>query len=223
MERISNYQSHLGKWWNNINSGISSNTIIFSKQHALHKVFPIYAQPQSKRISDPIKQTNPWTPGLTTGTRIRRDVPWIWVYEQSHKNSMISFLNQHHWQNPSELSRQQLIINNMPSTHSSPIHKKEFTEVITNSDLTSTPTPHSREFYSILTDTSLLDTETPISPIPHTNLIKYYDQMFLTLKSYKNFMDQQLGIWEHDLQVKYFNSLYCHRWATTNSIKILHD
>ena len=111
----------------------------------------------------------------------------------------------------------------MPSTCSSPIPKKEFMEVVTNSNLTSTPTPHSHEFYSILTETSLLDAETPTSFIPHTNLIEYYDQMFPTLKSYKNFMDHQLGIWEHDLQVKYFNSLYRHQQATTNSIKILHD
>ena len=77
-------------------------------------------------------------------------------------------------------------------------------QVITNSDLTSTPTPHSCEFYSILT-------ETPTPPIPHTDLIEYYDQMFPTLKLYKNFMDCQLGIWEHDLQVKYFDSLYRHQ------------
>ena len=157
------------------------------KRHALHKVFPIYAQPQNKRISDPIKWTNPWTLGLTTRRRVGRDVPGIWVYEQSHKNSMISLINQHHQQNPLELSCQRLIINNMPSTCSSPIPKKEFTKVITDSDLTSTPTPHSHEFYSMLT-------ETPTSPIPHTNLIEYYDQMFPTLESYKNFMDCQLGI-----------------------------
>ena len=36
-------------------------------------------------------------------------------------------------------------------------------------------------------------------------------------------MDCQLGIWEHDLQVKYFNSLYRHQWSTTNTIKTLHD
>ena len=89
-----------------------------------------------------------------------------------------------------ELSYQTLIINNMPSTHSSPIPKEEFTKVITDSDLTSTPTPHSREFYSILTKTSLLDAETPTPPILHTNLIEYYDQMFPTLESYKNFMDR---------------------------------
>ena len=95
-------------------------------------------------------------------------------------------------------------------------------KVITNSNLTPTPIP-SCKFSSILTETSLLNTETPISPIPHINLIEYYDQMFLTLNSYKNFMDHWLGIWEHDLQVKYFNSLYCHQQSTTNSIKTLHD
>ena len=73
----------------------------------------------------------------------------------------------------------------MPSPGSSPIPKKEFTEVITNPDLTSTPTPHSHEFYSILTETSLLHTETPTPPISHTDLIKYYDQMFPTLELYK--------------------------------------
>ena len=121
-------------------------------------------------------------PGSTTGRRIGRDVPGIRVYEQSHKNSTISLINQHHQRNRLELSRQQLIINNMPSTCSSPIPKKEFTEVITDSDLTSTHTPHSREFYSILTETSLLNTETPTPPIPHPDLIEYYDQMFPTLK-----------------------------------------
>ena len=47
--------------------------------------------------------------------------------------------------------------------------------------------------------------------------------MFPTLDSYKSFMNHRLGIWEQDLQVNYFDSLYCHQWATTNSIKILHD
>ena len=108
----------------------------------------------------------------------------------------------------------------MPSTHSTPILKKEFIEVIIDSDLTPTPIP-SCKFSSILTETSLLYTETPISPIPHIDLIEYYDQMFPTLDSYKNFMDHQLGIWEHDLQVKYLNSLYCHQRCTANSIKTL--
>ena len=102
----------------------------------------------------------------------------------------------------------------MPSTHSTPVQKKEFIEVITNSDLTPTPTSH--KFSSIIT-------ETPVPPIPHTDLIKYYDQMFPTLDSYKSFMNHRLGIWEQDLQVKYFNSLYRHQQATTNSIKILRD
>ena len=161
-------------------------------------------------------------PGLTTGRRIGRDVSWIWVYEQSYKNSVISLLGYHYWQNPLELPHQQLITDNMPSTYSTPILKKEFIKVITDSDLTPTPIP-SWKFSSILTKTSLLNTETPISPIPHANLIKYYNQMFPTLKSYKNFMNHWLGIWKHDLQVKYFDSLYCHQRATTNSIKILHD
>ena len=123
----------------------------------------------------------------------------------------------------SELPHQWLITDNMPSTRSTPILKKGFIEVITNSDLIPTPTPHSCKFSSILTKTSLLYTETPISFIPHVDLIEYYDQMFPTLKLYKSFMDHRLGIWEHDLQVKYFNSLYCHQQATTNSIKILHN
>ena len=108
----------------------------------------------------------------------------------------------------------------MPFTCSSPILKKEFIEVITNSDLTPTPTP-SCKFSFILTETSLLNTETPVPPIPHVGLIDYYDQMFPTLDSYKNFMDRQLCTWEQDLQVKYFNSLYCHQQSTTNSIKTL--
>ena len=76
----------------------------------------------------------------------------------------------------------------MPSAHSSPIPKKEFIEVITDSDLTSTPSSH--EFSSILTEASLLDTETPVPPIPHTDLVKYYDPMFPTLDSYKSFMNR---------------------------------
>ena len=109
----------------------------------------------------------------------------------------------------------------MPSAHPSPIQKKEFIEVITDSDLTPTPTSH--KFSSILTEASLLDTETPIPPIPHADLIEYYNQMFPTLDSYKSFMNRRLGIWEQDLQVKYFNSLYRHQRAMTNSIKILRD
>ena len=144
-------------------------------------------------------------PGSTAGRRIGRDVPWIWVYEQSYKNLTISLFNHHYRQNPLELPHQQLITNNMPSTHSTPILKKEFIEVITDSDLTPTPSP-SCKFSSILTKTSLLNTETLIFPIPHVDLIEYYDQMFPTLDLYKIFMDRQLGIWEHDLQVKYFNS-----------------
>ena len=109
----------------------------------------------------------------------------------------------------------------MPSAHSSPIPKKEFIEVITDSDLTLTPTSH--KFSSILTEASLLDTETLIPPIPHADLVKYCNQMFPTLNSYKSFMNCQLSIWEQDLQVKYFDLLYRHQWAMTNSIKILHD
>ena len=109
----------------------------------------------------------------------------------------------------------------MPSAHSSPVPKKEFIEVITDSDLTLTPTSH--EFSSIITEASLLNTETPIPPSPHADLIEYYNQMFPTLDSYKNFMNRRLGIWEQDLQVKYFDSLYRHQRATTNSIKILRD
>ena len=109
----------------------------------------------------------------------------------------------------------------MSSAHSFPVPKKEFIEIITDSNLTPTPTSH--EFSSIITETSLLDTETPIPPIPHTDLVKYYDQMFPTLNSYKDFINRQLGIWEQDLQVKYFDSLYRHQRSTINSIKTLHD
>ena len=109
----------------------------------------------------------------------------------------------------------------MPSTRSSPIQKKEFIEVITNSNLTLTPTSH--KFSSIITETSLLNTETPVPPIPHADLVEYYDQMFPTLNSYKSFMNRWLGIWEQDLQVKYFDSLYRHQQSTTNSIKTLRN
>ena len=41
----------MGIWWSNINSNINSNTIVFSEQHAFHKIFPIYAQPKQKDLS----------------------------------------------------------------------------------------------------------------------------------------------------------------------------
>ena len=63
----------------------------------------------------------------------------------------------------------------------------------------------------------------PVPPIPHADLVKYYNQMFPTLNSYKSFMNRQLGIWEQDLQVKCFNSPYCYQWSTTNSIKTLRN
>ena len=85
----------------------------------------------------------------------------------------------------------------MPSARSSPVPKKKFIEVITDSNLTPTLTSH--DFSSIITETSLLDTETPVPPIPHTDLVEYYDQMFPTLNSYKSFMNHQLGMWEQDL------------------------
>ena len=109
----------------------------------------------------------------------------------------------------------------MSSAHSFPIPKEEFIEVITNSNLT--PTLTSREFSSIITETSLLNTETPVPPIPHANLVEYYNQMFPTLNSYKDFINCRLGIWEQDLQVKYFDSLYHHQRSTTNSLKTLRD
>ena len=108
-----------------------------------------------------------------------------------------------------ELPHRQLTTYNMPSAHSFPVPKKEFIEVITDSDLT--PTLTSYKFSSIITEASLLDTETPVPPIPHADLVEYYDQMFPTLNSYKSFMNHQLGIWEQDLQVKYFNLLYWHQ------------
>ena len=76
----------------------------------------------------------------------------------------------------------------MPSAHSSPIQKKEYIEVITNSDLTLTPTSH--KFSSIFTKASLLNTETLVPPIPHIDLVEYYDQMFPTLNSYRSFMNR---------------------------------
>ena len=213
----------MGIWWSNINSDINSNTIASLKQHAFHATFLIYAQPKIKRISDPIEWTDPQTLDSTAGRRIGRDVFWIRIYGQSYKSSPVSPLDHHYQQDPLELPHRRLITDNMPSARSSPIPRKEFIEVITNSDLTPTLTPPSHKFSSILTKTSLLNTKTPISPIPHIDLIKYYNQMFPTIDSYKNFMDCQLGIWEHDLQVKYFDSLHCHQQSTTISIKTLCD
>ena len=45
--------------------------------------------------------------------------------------------------------------------------------------------------------------------------------MFPTLDTYKNFIDQKLHLWHSHLELKYFDSMYWHQWATTKSIKRL--
>ena len=97
----------------------------------------------------------------------------------------------------------------------------QFTEVITASDLVSPP-PHSNDkFTTIITETSLLEEDTPQPPIPYNDIVEYYNQMFLTLEEYQNFINATLKPWQNTLKFKYFNSMYWHQRSTTESIKRL--
>lgn len=107
----------------------------------------------------------------------------------------------------------------MSSIRPSTVPKPEFTEVITIAD---SPNPETTpEFTTVITENSLLDVNTPIPPMPHTDLIEYYDQMFPTLELYQNFMKGQIAPWAHNLDVRLFDSLYRHQRSTTDSIKRL--
>ena len=97
----------------------------------------------------------------------------------------------------------------------------QFTEVITTSDLISPPPCLNDEFTTIITENSLLEDDTPLPPIPSNNIIEYYDQMFLTLEEYQNFVNAKLKPWQNILEFKYFNSSYQHQQSTLESIKRL--
>ena len=109
----------------------------------------------------------------------------------------------------------------MSSLPSIPKIKNEFTEILTEPKLSSLPTTSLSEFNPIITKTSFLEPKTKSLHIPITDLVKYYDQMFPTLDTYKNFIDQQLHLWHSHLELKYFDLMYWHQWATTKSIKRL--
>ena len=97
----------------------------------------------------------------------------------------------------------------------------QFTEVISASDLTS-PLPHlNNEFITVINETLLLENDTPLPPIPNNDIIEYYDQMFLTLKEYQNFVNAKLKPWQNTLKFKYFNSMYQCQQSTYESIKRL--
>ena len=106
----------------------------------------------------------------------------------------------------------------LPST---PKINKEFTEILTKPELSSLPTTSPSDFISVITKTSFLEPKTESLHIPTTDLVKYYNQMFPTLDTYQNFIDQKLHLWHSHLKPKYFDSIYRHQRATTKSIKRL--
>ena len=107
------------------------------------------------------------------------------------------------------------------SLSSIPKIKNKFTEILTKPELLSLPTTSPSEFIPIITKTAFLKPKTKSLHIPTTDLVEYYDQMFPTLDTYKNFINQKLHLWHSHLKLKYFDSMYRHQRATTESIKIL--
>ena len=107
------------------------------------------------------------------------------------------------------------------SLPSIPKIKNESTEILTKPELSSLPTTSPSEFIPIITETSFLKPKTKSLHIPTTDLVEYYDQMFPTLDTYKNFIDQKLHLWHSHLELKYIDSMYRHQRATTKSIKRL--
>ena len=97
--------------------------------------------------------------------------------------------------------------------------KNEFTEILTKPKLLSIPTTSPSTFIPVITETSFLKPKIDSLHIPTTNLVEYYDQMFPTLDTYQNFVDQKLHLWHSNLELKYFDLMYRHQRATTESIK----
>ena len=99
--------------------------------------------------------------------------------------------------------------------------KNKFTKILTEPKLSSLPTTSHSNLIPVITKTSLLEPEIDSLHIPTTNLVEYYNQMFPTLNTYQNFVDQKLHLWHSHLKLKYFDSMYQHQQATTKSIKRL--
>ena len=109
----------------------------------------------------------------------------------------------------------------LSSLPSIPKIENKFTEILTEPELSSIPTTSPSGFIPIMTATSFLKPKTESLHSPTTNLVEYYNQMFLTLDMYQNFINQKLHLWHSHLKLKYFDSMYQHQWATTKSIKRL--
>ena len=99
--------------------------------------------------------------------------------------------------------------------------KNKFTEILTEPKLLSIPTISPSNFIPVTTETSFLAPEIDSLHIPTTDLVKYYDQMFPTLDTYRNFVNQKLHLWHSHLKLKYFDLMYQHQQVTTESIKRL--
>ena len=109
----------------------------------------------------------------------------------------------------------------LSSLPSIPKIKNEFTEILIKPKLLSIPTTSSSTFIPVITETSFLKPKIDSLHIPTTDLVEYYNQMFPTLDTYQNFVDQKLHLWHSNLKLKYFDSMYQHQRATTKSIKRL--
>ena len=109
----------------------------------------------------------------------------------------------------------------LSSLLSIPKIKNKFTEILTEPKLSSLLTTSPSDFIPVITETSFLEPKTESLHIPTTDLVKYYDQIFPTLDTYQNFIDQKLHLWHSHLKLKYFDSMYQHQRATTESIKRL--
>ena len=93
--------------------------------------------------------------------------------------------------------------------------------LLTEPKLSSIPTTSLSTFIPVITKTSFLEPKIDSLHIPTTDLLEYYNQMFPTLDTYRNFVDQKLHLWHSNLKLKYFDSMYQHQQATTKSIKRL--
>ena len=115
----------------------------------------------------------------------------------------------------------QYINTSSSSFPSIPKIKNKFTEILTEPKLSSLPTTSPSDFIPVITETTFLKPKTESLHIPTTDLVEYYDQMFPTLDTYQNFIDQKLHLWHSHLELKYFDLMYRHQQATTKSIKRL--
>ena len=109
----------------------------------------------------------------------------------------------------------------LSSLPSIPKIKNKFTEILTEPELLSLLITSPSDFIPVITKTSFLEPKIESLHIPTTDLVKYYDQIFPTLDTYQNFIDQKLHLWHSHLELKYFDSMYQHQQATTKLIKRL--